>query len=262
MFTTIVGDPVVVVVAHCTRTNVRVAAPLTRSALDPHVWVGRIHLDRASFVGSATLQVTLSGTIAGRADRIALRSDAWDVRMDRPERNPIGGAIAMRWMRFSEPSDGRENLRQWQSEAFFLDLSGEEPVLFLNDDMDDLHKVLSDEKHLPSETALQLAVAGSIAAKVWLTMFTSAIGAVVAGHADDEEPPSMPSIGWQRETLTALLALMYEDRTPDDALIDVVGRMQTADGAQSVYTDAMAAAQKRVESGRKLRKALEQVYGD
>jgi hypothetical protein len=80
-----------------------------------------------------------------------------------------------------------------------------------------------------------------------MVLFNSA-----AYHADAKgDSPEWPG-GWQEATLRRMLPDLFPERSPDDALVEVVHRRRSGDGGGDLQTRLLNAAAKQAKMPRHL----------
>jgi hypothetical protein len=223
------------------RTNSRATVPLRMQR--PGEWWGEIqlhrdhHRDRAELTG---LVISTVDDVAGRV--IGTVDDRWTV--DLQARTPTRRAeIKARWLDFRDEHNA--HLRPFKNDPWTVEAAGEEPILFLNRGFDGLESLLNGNRTADRPT--REAVAAQIAMDVWMVLFNSA-----AYHADAEgDSPEWPG-GWREATLRRMLPDLFPERSPEDALVEVVNRRKSGDGGGDLQTRLLNAAAKQAKMPRHL----------
>jgi hypothetical protein len=244
------SEPEVVATLHCGPTNLRVARRL-EPAGQAGQWVGEFDLPRTLLVDRAELYTTVAGNVGGERHRWLGRSRAVQVDIA-PPRSPeigAGGQIPVVWRDFTATDEGQNPIDPaLHGEVAYVDLTGPAgPVIYLNDGIDGLRRLLDDRTgRSVLERAARDVVFDLIAQSSLVAMFNAAVAAA-AELAEDGEA-QMPSADWQRGVLESLLPLMYPDREADAALAVVTEARESGDDAQDVQTRLLGAAARHVRA--------------
>jgi hypothetical protein len=223
------------------RTNSRTAVPLRMQR--PGEWVGEIRLHRDRHRGRAELTGQMISTVDDVSGRvIGTVDDRWTV--DLQARTPTRRAeIKARWLDFRDERNA--HLRSFKNDPWTVEAAGEEPVLYLNRGFDGLEALLNSNR--TAERPTKEAVAAQIAMDVWMVLFNSA-----AYHAEAEgDSPEWPG-GWREATLRRMLPDLFPERSPDDALVEVVNRRRSGDGGGDLQARVLNAAAKQARMPRHL----------
>jgi hypothetical protein len=216
------------------RTNVRVASPLCEESSG--VWVGDVVLHRDRHLDRAELTAVVVSVVGGVAGRMIGSADgSWlvDLRARTPARHK---SVSTVWADFAD--DGNPHLHPFRSDPWTVEAVGDEPVLYLNRGFEGLDMLLKSNRG--ADRSARDAIAAQIAADVWTALFNAALYA-----ADMEDGQLEWPGGWQESTLRRMLPDVFPDRSPDDALIEMVARRQSGDGGGDLQTRLLHAATKQ-----------------
>jgi hypothetical protein len=244
------SEPEVVATLNCGPTNLRVAQRLEPGARAGQ-WVGEFDLPRTLLVDRAELYATVAGTVAGEPHRWLGRTRPVQVDVAPPRSPEFGpaGQIPVVWRDFATTEEGQNPIDPaLHNEIAYVDLAGAAgPVIYLNDGIDGLRRLLDDRTgRSPVERATREVVFDLIAQSALVAMFTAAVAAA-AELAEDGEA-QMPSHDWQRGVLESLLPLMYPDRDVEAALAIAAEALDSGDDAQDVQTRLLGAAARHVRT--------------
>ncbi|WP_055478914.1 hypothetical protein [Sphaerimonospora mesophila] len=221
------------------RTNTRTSTPLRMDR--PGEWSGDVdlqhdhHLVRAELIGY--LVATVDG-VPGRV--IAATDDFWtvDLRARTPTRRD---EIRARWVDFGD--ERNPYLHPFKNDPWTVEAAGDKPVLYLNSGFEGLRAVLDSAQaaHRPARDAL----AAQIAMDTWTALFNAAT------YQDDGDVPEWPG-GWRESVLRRMLPDLFPDRSPGDALAEVINRRRTGDGGGDLQTRILHAAAKQARMPKNL----------
>jgi hypothetical protein len=247
-------NPDAVLQLNCGYSNTRQAAVLTQ---DPHVparWTGTVEMDRDDWFGRATLRAFVHATVDGTAHRIIGVSDDWTLSFDDLPASPVHGSIRISWVDFENDGD-RPYLKKFKHDPYYLRLDPEDPSLFLNRGFEGLEALLVDRRHRPGpEKALHDSTRGNIASDVWSAMFAAALDAVEVDL--ETNLPDFPREAWREVVLKSLLARIYPDLSPHDALVTAVATRNSGEGSGDLFERLLPAAAGQVRLPQLLRKGI------
>jgi hypothetical protein len=223
------------------RTNTRTVVPLRMQR--PGEWQGEIQLHRDHHRGRAELTGQVISTVDGVPGRvIGTVQDRWtvDLQATAPARRD---EIKARWLDFRD--ERNPQLHPFKNDPWTVEAAGDEPVLYLNRGFDGLEPLLNGDR--TSDRPAREAVAAQVAVDVWMVLFNAA-----AYHAEaDEDVPGWPG-GWREATLRRMLPAVFPERSPNDALVEVVNRRRSGDGGGDLQTRLLNAAAKQARMPRYL----------
>lgn len=238
----------------CGRANSRVAVHLTEVPSIRGMWKGNLELERDFWYASAELRAYVTGTIDGVTDRIIGSSEQWSIQFNDLASRPINGAIKITWTDFSNPDDDKAFLRTYQDNYAYLSIDPDEPHLLLNRGFSGLEQLLADRRRRGLEKALHDQTRTSIADKTWSALFNVALAAIEVG--EDSEVPEWPAIDWQRKVLESLLARMYPERDPEEALMEAWVSYRSSDSSAALQEQLGPASNAHVRAPRLLREGI------
>ncbi len=211
-------ETALVVSVRCPTTKYRHAVKLTPSA--GGVWKGDLLLARRDLRSRVELQPRLirTSTLPSAPEELASHVFAI-VAEGRPVRlflddvdRPIRGTVRVMW------EDFRSSTNEWKkrhhNDLYFLEISDEMPILWLNERHVSLRAVLHDKSRKGINAGLQELMNGWLAEVVWLQLFTSSVGAI---HFEPEVDEVVAPLGWRRDVLKAFVAKMYPDLQDETA---------------------------------------------
>lgn len=243
-----------VALAECGYANNRVSALLTEDPSIRGLWKGHLELERAYWYAAAELRVHITGTVGGVSDRIIGSSELWWIQFNDLADRPINGAIKITWVDFGDPDDDRAFLRKHQDNYAYLSIDPDEPQLLLNRGFAGLEQLLADRRRRGLEKALHDQTRTSIADKTWFALFNAALAAVESN--DDASMPEWPTVDWQRKVLESLLARMYPEKDPEEALVEVWASYRSPDTSATVQEQVGPASNAHVRAPRLLREGI------
>lgn len=224
------------------KTNVRTFTRLRQETSG--TWTGDLVIHRDRHAG----RVQLTGQVVAAVDDVAGRmigatDEAWTI--DLQARTPVrSNSIKTVWADFGDERNPR--LRPFASDPWTIEAVGEEePVLYLNRGFEGLSAILEDPK--TADRAAREAIAAQIAQDVWTALFNAALYAVES----EDGSPQWPG-GWRESVLRRLLPDVFPDRSPDDALAEVMTRRTDGDGGGDLQTRVLHAAAKQARLPRSL----------
>lgn len=249
-----------VAVAECGPANNRTSITLTPDEPAAGRWTGEIVLDREYWFGMAELRCGVTASVEGVKDRIVGWAGSWTLAFDDlPNRPSIGGAIRITWLDFDDPGE-RAYLRRYSDKYFYISVDPHEPHLFLNKGFEGLDALLGDRpRRRPADRALHDQTRASIADKTWTALFNAALDFVEVDDDDDDDGahvPQWPDVEWQRVVLESLLASMYPDDSPEEALANAYAARHSKDAGGSLQELLAPAASTHARAPRLLRDGI------
>lgn len=246
---------IAVVVASCAATNVRRAVTLESRV--PGIFEGELRLDRASCRGRVDVTGELADRIGGVPHRRTAETPVWQVRFDAAEPLAIHGALDVRWAHF-KPVDGVDEIpvpAEARGESFYVDLTGSEPVVFLNLSIQGLQPLLNEATGRPPlEAQLRNSELRRIATATWTSMFNVAITGI---QGDGDGSVDWPSADWQARVLRTLLPRAYPQAELAEAL--EMAATELRDGDPNLQTRVQLAVSSLLGSGNALEEGLKVV---
>ncbi|WP_030735335.1 hypothetical protein [Streptomyces sp. NRRL F-2890] len=230
-----------------TTTNSRTVQRLTRDR-DSGFWKGSIRLRRSRHRSRATLGVHVVATVEGVRGRVIGRSET-DWMID------LQAAIPVRdkQIRIVE-ADFRDGPYAWlhplKNAPWFVDASGDMPVVYLNRGIDGLVPLLRGGGTVENATAA--LVNAQIAGDVWETMFHAAVSEVELG---DDGLPQMPT-GWRESVLETMLPDVLPGLSPTDAILELRARRLEGYGWTELQSRIQYAAALRAQLPKQLATTL------
>jgi hypothetical protein len=248
------AKPTALALLHGGATNMRQALRLDPDPKNPARWTGKVEVERPHWYGRLVLGSTVVASIDGTDGRVIGDATRWSISLDDVPRPPIHGNIPVKWDNFHEPRSLPE-LRRVADQPFFVHLDSDQPILYLNEGFEGLRPLLDDRHRRPREVqVLHDQTRVTFAAAAWAAMFDSSLAA--AAEASEPDEPELPSVEWQRSVLEILLARMYEERTLEDALEEVIRLLGDGEGFTTVQSRLVPAVSQQVGGGRLLRASI------
>jgi hypothetical protein len=220
------------------RTQTRKVTPLRQGS--DGIWVGVAVLHRDHHVGQVELSGHVAATVDGVAGRIIGSTERqWTI--DLKARTP-GKQSAMKIASVDFSDEAYPYLNPYKTDPWTVDAGGDEPVVYLNTGFEGLMQLLNG-----GDRAVRDALAAQIAADAWTALFNSA-----AYAADAEEGQAQWPGGWKESVLKRMLPDMFPDRSPDDALVEIVNRRRRGEGGGDLQTRLLHAAGRQAAIARRL----------
>jgi hypothetical protein len=154
----------------------------------------------------------------------------------------------MEWRDFTDESEPQ--LHAYRDDPWVLEAAGDEPTIYLNSSVEGFRAVLEGAGSGP-EKALRDVLATHIASEAWVCMFNAAAYAAMVEDGDAQWPG-----GWQEDVLRRMLPDIFPDRSPDDALVEVVSRREDGHNGGDLQTRVLHAAAVQAMTPKKVTAAL------
>lgn len=210
------------------RTNARTVTPLRRE--EDGSWTGTPVLHRDAHLGQVELTGHVTATVGGVAGReIGSTGRSWvvDLQARTPARQ---NTIKIVSVDFTDPD--HPHLLPYKTDPWTVEAAGDEPIVYINTAFEGLAPLLDE-----GERTIREALSAQIASDAWTALFNAA---VYATELEDGQPV-WPS-GWRGDVLRRLLPDVFPDRSPDDALSEVVATRLNGDGGGDLQTRLVHAA--------------------
>lgn len=215
----------VILVLHCMsvdgRQTVSRSAHELQQGISDGLWRGTFELKRRDvggiirIRGFAVRSSELPSVAPGFASEIGARlvsSKEWTLLIDRPQAPP-GEALDIRWESFR--SSAIASLRDVSTAVYALNLDDtEHPILYLNEDVQDLKAVLNSAASSGRTSVIRDTVFCSIAQPVWLSLILAA-----AIGSDDDAPPEQ---GWRASVLRRVAKVVFSNDPPEVGMKQII----------------------------------------
>ncbi|MEV0034555.1 hypothetical protein [Streptomyces sp. NPDC050804] len=224
------ASPVCVASVRNRRTNVRLTFPLHHEGAGR--WSGEVELRRGEHVGRCEIDALIVAEVKGVEGRLIGRAQTpWsaDFEAKQPTRQR---SIKMVWKDFTE----HPFLKDFRDDPWMLDAAVDEPVLYLNSSLEGFRAVLDNATSAEHEL-VRGAMATHIASEAWTAMFNTAL----YSSAVDQGEPEWPG-GWQEDVLRRMLPDFFPEISPDEALVELVGRRVRGDSGSDLHARLMHSA--------------------
>lgn len=210
-----VRDVRVTLGVNCPSTNLRFGAGLSPGAR-LGTYVAELEIESGCLARRATLQAVVSATIDGVPNRYYGRSEVWNIWVSAPEIPLLTGDLDVKWADFTGDDCPSGIDRAFSTQAYYVDITADPPVIWLNEGVPDLRRLFDDAPRRSSaEKALRDSHFHAIASSGWLAMFNASLGGI---EPDNAGGVLWPAVEWQRQVLLTLLPKIYPDLSSDDAL--------------------------------------------
>lgn len=208
------GAPTCIAVVRNVRTKIRHTFPLRSEGMGK--WQGEIELRRGEHVDWCEIDAWIVAVVGGEAGRkIGSADDRW--RADFEAKLPTKQrSIKMVWKDFTD--DASPEFAEFRDDPWLLDAQANEPVLYLNSSVEGFRAVL-ESASTPEQKLVREVLAAQIASESWAAMFNSALYA-----CDVEDGQAQWPGGWHEDVLKRMLPDLFTDRSPGEALTELVER--------------------------------------
>ncbi|MEV8393963.1 MULTISPECIES: hypothetical protein [unclassified Streptomyces] len=212
------------------KTNMRMAFPLRNE--DDGNWVGEVELRRGEHVGRCEIDAWIVAEVEGVEGRLIGRAEnRWiaDFEAKQPTRQR---SVKMVWKDFPD----HPYLKDFRADPWMLHADSGEPVLYLNSSIEGLRAVLENSSSAERKLVREV-MATQIASEAWTAMFNAAL---YVSSVEGEEPV-WPG-GWHEEVLRQMLPDFFPDMSPDEALVELVGRRVKGESGSDLHARLMHSA--------------------
>ncbi|MFJ2675220.1 hypothetical protein [Streptomyces sp. NPDC087525] len=212
------------------KTNVRLTFPLHNEGGGR--WGGEVELRRGEHVGRCEIDAWIVAEVKGVEGRLIGRAEnRWsaDFEAKQPTRQR---SIKMLWKNFPD----HPALNEFRDDPWILDAESGEPVLYLNAALEGFRAVL-DNSSSAEQKLVREVMATQIASEAWTAMFNAALYA----SAVEEGGPVWPG-GWHEEILRRMLPDFFPDISPDEALVELIGRRVSGESGSDLHARLMHSA--------------------
>lgn len=211
-------------------TNTHAAVKLMMG--QPGEWTGEIELHRDDHLSRVLLSGQLVATVGEVPGRVVgTVGQPWIVDLHSGATAPRE-AIETRWTNFADDPE----LAWCRNDPWTLTTTDQSAILHLNSGFDGLPAVLTSGR--TTDRSVRDALAAHIAAGMWTALFNDA-----AQHVDG----ARWSDGWRGLVLRRMLPDLFPDRSPEDALREIVNR-----GVGGIQPQVLHAAAKQARLPRSL----------
>lgn len=232
-------------------SNIRAVTPLFQES--DGLWTGDVRIDRDEHKGRTQLTGLVTATVDGVPGRLIGGSEeAWTVDVDSRT------AHREQDMRVVEADFGDEahpHLNAYRHNEWTVDAAGEVPTIYLNTAVEGIARLLTrTDRMAPAESALRKVLSAKLGTEVWMTLFYGAVDEIRV----EDDTPQWPG-GWRDATLRSMLPDVFPDRSPEDALRELVGRRHGDVDGRDMHARVLFAAGRQARSARSLGEAVREV---
>lgn len=233
------SDVTCVAVAKERRTNARTVSLLRRET--EGWWTGVVTLQRDHHRSEIELTGHVVATVDGVKGRLIGSTDRhWTV--DLHARTPAQQSF-IKIVSLDFADEKNSHLNPYRADPWTVEAAGDDPVVYLNTGFEGLVPLLNG-----GDRAVRDSLSAQIAADAWTALFNAAV--YTAGSEEDGQPHWPGS--WQEAVLRKILPDMFIDRSPDDALVEVVTRRRAGEGGGDLQTRLLHAAGRQALTTRRL----------
>lgn len=224
------ASPVCLATVRNRRTNVRLTFPLHHEGGGR--WAGEVELRRGEHAGRCEIDAWIVAEVKGVEGRLIGRAEnRWsaDFEAKQPTRQR---SIKMVWKDFAD----HPYLDGFRDDPWILDAEAGEPILYLNSALEGFRAVLSNPSNAEQKLVREV-MATQIASEAWTAMFNTALYAC----AVEGEEPQWPG-GWHEDVLRRMLPDFFPEISPDEALVELVGRRVGGESGADLHARLMHSA--------------------
>jgi hypothetical protein len=207
-------------------------------------WRGKVEL-QAVVIRTRRASRDLPGYAFERGALLA-SSSIKALYIDRPE--VPGDHLEVRWEKFSVTT------RAPKEHLFALDVSGERPVIYLNEDVQGLRNVLDSTGTRGAKARVRDAINFMVAHQVWTSLLGIALAhlaEVYHGSPDNEPEDQLQELAeWEKRVLRDWLPYLYSDQTEHEALESLVKDSSGPEGWRHLMCRVPQAIQDRLRTNR------------
>lgn len=233
-----VSDARVVLSLNCPATNLRIGV-LMKPGVRQGSYTAELEIEAGTLAKKATLRAIVSGSVEGVPQRYFGESEVWNVWISPPEVPLFSGDLIVKWVAFAGDTCPATIDPAFRSQAYYIDITQDPPVVYLNESLPDLRRLFDDyPRRNAVERALRDSHFHSIASSGWLAMFNASLAGI---ERTDDGNVDWPDVEWQRQVLRTVLPKVYPDLSSDDAVQAALEDAGSADGSRLLQARAMAA---------------------
>lgn len=241
------------------QTNARIAAQLTSQATETErTFVGSLKLRRSDLAGVGTISMHVADQATSR---VIADAEPWTVIGDLGVAPPNQGAppFASQWLPFKDsnlPAIVARAVKIDPHALFVFDAeSPDKPILYLNDSIDGLKKIIEAPSPHNERRRQQQVLAGSIARDASRALFVAALGRVAI---EDGEIVDLPG-GIHSQMLVAVASEINGLDRVDDTLLALRDQNLSDSERAHGWSDVEAAISRLVDHAGSLKRVLEEM---
>jgi hypothetical protein len=198
----------IALVVFCSEAKWRKQFPLERK--NGSGWRGQIEVSRNNIRGALDLQAFLVrtddreepvGKYAHRSNVRLASSQEWKIYFDESQ-SPPGGYLPTVWKDFSED----EELQPKSEQIYHLDFSRNPPVLYLNNSITGLERILENQGTTGLSPAVRDTLYDSIAQSVWMSL---GMNAFLSAYNDEGEEEALSD--WEQSVFDRFRKRLMDD---------------------------------------------------
>jgi len=248
-----ISETRVVLSLNCPSTNLRIGYPMVPGARLGS-YVTDVEIEAGALAKRAELRAIVSGTVDGVANRYVGESDKWNIWISAPEVPLLTGDLPVRWVNFVGDDAPATLDPAFRSQAYYVDVTNDPPIIYLNDNFQDLRRLFDDApRRSTTEKALREAHFHSIALGGWLAMFNASLGGLIR---QDDGTLESPDTEWQSQVLRTVLPKVYPDLSPEDSMLRAYEDNASPHGSRLLQSRAFAAINGMLSATARLRSSI------
>ena len=237
-------------ILHCDETKYRRAIKLTKELNEQ--WVGNIELEKKDFNKSIQFFVlTIRNTdraeenngYAKNFGEKLLSSHEWIIQIDEPSTFP-GNFLSIEWENFRNST--LPFLSKNPDLLFYLDF-GEQPKLILNESIENLKNILSNEGRTGIIPTIRDIIFDSITQQVWTSL-------ILASCQSVEEYDDLNS--WQLSVLKQFAPSIYSDSDEQNAIEELIKESHSNSDITNFIPKINVAIQNKIKIDRSVKNLL------
>jgi|GEM_PF-5713325 len=247
----------------CNPTDTRATDLLEMDGGNAH---GEIVVKRELVSGVAQLTAYLCLLGDDGIPLILAESETWKLSFLEPSHESLPGSrlpkgptgfaeiFRTKWERFSQ-----EQPEKYKDRLFLIDVSGDQPTILLNEDIERYKSLMSDRQVASRyEKTLRDMEARRIAHAAWVAAIVEALGNT---QVDEDGALKLPN-GWRKTVLETVLQRIRPEQTIEQSAMAICEQRNNGNGYGIWLTDIDASVEQMVEATQTVRRAMAKVGSD